>query len=172
MRTYLTLLSSVAAVMLGSSSCGPSNAPIDLGGPSGSRSWSENLDGSPRRGIDEGALFYLGSTFMIWTDASRGIASRTAQDSSGVRCSGVTYGEGDRNLTFECTIDPDGRGRVVIDDRNFDLAAGRLFLVKTRSDRFESRQIDRDLKSMSFGAVVPKELAEKDEEIRTFFEAD
>lgn len=165
-------LGALALVVLGCADSSPPARPRTVyGGPSGAIGWSAPLGKSdPVPGVDDGAVYAVGTALVIWGDATRGAGG--GQGSIGNQ---AATGDGyldthDRGkVEFRFSITPARTGRVTVDGTDYDLANGNLFLVSTRGKPTRIKQLRRELSGMDLEPVYFQALGEKDPEIRAFF---
>lgn len=143
------------------------------GGPNGTLSWNADSDiRNPVPGIDQGAVFAAGKSFVVWGDSTRG-----AGGGSGSSGRGGASGEGyidsleGHSLEFAYDARDDGTGSATVDGVRYDLAAGNLLLVRWDGRRYVVRPLRRNLEGLALEPGYFKALAGDDAEIRDFFAA-
>ena len=73
-------------------------------------------------------------------------------------------------MNVECYVTERMKGSVTIDEQEYDLANGSLFLVSFRSPQIRVRQINQDIYDMTVEGETRKQLFERAPEIRAFYE--
>lgn len=167
MRTVVSLWLCVLA-----SGCGISAAPISpFGGPDGTVVWDSPVNTKePVPGIDRGAVHAVGKAFIVWGDHSRGAGgSSHSIGSQGVEGSGYLETDGGGKCEFRYATKDGKTGRVTLDDVDFDLANGNVFLVAAEGNRFRVKQLRRDLGWMKLAPEFFQSFARNDRDIRAFF---
>ena len=65
---------------------------------------------------------------------------------------------------------PDGRRATFrIDDKQYDLSEGALFVIKAKVDKVEVHQLNRDLGALPFDSAVIGEFLKNDAEVQKIF---
>lgn len=135
---------SVACVFALGCGGGPAEGP--LSGQAGIHNWTNALAGrDPKPGLDAGAAYFIGSAFLVWSDASS-VQGKSETNPQGTVCQGrLGYEAPAETIDFRCET-VDGRsGKVVIGGTTYALADGGLFLVARRAGKVDVLQLQRDL---------------------------
>jgi hypothetical protein len=154
------------------SGCGRTPAPagLDLGGPSGTMTWS--LPGGKHNalpGIDQGSVYRMGTVFVVWSDAPGGGGGSSSGSSQGVKCKGSLVGKDGRRIEFNCETTDGKTGQVTVDGRPYNLADGNLFLVSTAEDQTRTKQLKRALREVKLERESLEAFGRNDPDIVDFF---
>jgi hypothetical protein len=151
------------------SGCGRAPAPVnpDVGGPNGLITWMPAGNDNPVPGIDQGTVYHLGRTFVLWSDAGGG-GTTSSTNVQGVKCQGSLLGHGGR-VEFICETSDGKTGLVTISEVAYDLAKGNVFLLSTGGERAQVKQLKRDLSKLKFERAELEALARNDPDIAGFF---
>lgn len=149
-------------------SCQPAPPSIPLVGTSGSRLWSGPAGGVP--GLDSGHIRYMGNLLVIWAaDASEsGGGSTSGKD--GVHGDGFLTLKNGRKVNYSFRLPDAKSGTLTLDGTEYDLANGRVFLVKPAGDKLEVKQIEKDFSTTEFNGADLAAIGRGESAIRTFFE--
>jgi hypothetical protein len=152
--------------------CGCRPAPVTPGSEqTGSVTWSMPADGSGVPGLDGGSCYFIGSRFVVWAaDGRGGGGGSSTSGSAGTKGDGYVLLNGGRKVAFNFTLPAGGAGKATVDGTDFDLAKGRLFLVKPAGDKLEVRQVDAELPGWNAGSPDMAAVGRATPEIKTFFE--
>ena len=126
-------------------------------------------------GIDDGSVYFggyrEGTAIIIWTDTlSCKFPIKHTWDGAS-RCAkyaGYIKSPSAPKINVECYVADRMKGSITINQQQYDLANGSLFLISFRSPQIRVGQIDHDIY-----AITPKDkmqLVEDVPEIRAFFE--
>jgi len=165
------LFAAAAAVLLGLTGCNrPPDIAISIGGPSGTSTWAHALPGDRSTpGIDEGSAYWAGRLLVIWSDSPNGTTAGSTGGPNGFTADGWLTTRDRRRVPFKATS-PDGKtGKLVIDGVEYDLAAGRLFLVATSGGKVQVKQLATDWSGLNLESPDFRAFAKGDREIQTFF---
>jgi hypothetical protein len=148
----------------------PAVAPVtNVGGPSGIITWTASAAKEKAvRGVDEAAVFYEGTSFVIWSDFSGGGGS-SSSGSDGMRCRGRVLARDGRKVAFSCQTKDGKTGPVTVGESNYDLKDGNLFLVTYDGERLRVSQLKRDLGNLQFTRDELEAFARQDQELVGFF---
>ena len=158
----------ISILMLGCSKK-PSNSSPNLGGPTGTISWMATAKEQLEPGINQGSIYHLGSTFIVWTDGAGGGGGSSSSNSQGVKCQGQLQTEGGQKVEFRCETKDGKKWNAAINEVDYDLADGNLFLVRAEGDQIQVKQLKRTLEQQKFDRESVQALAKRDAEIATFF---
>jgi hypothetical protein len=134
----------------------PVPATPDLGGPTGTITWSPAGKDSTLPGIDQGNVYHLGKAFVVWADAGGGGGGSSSGDMRGVKCQGNLQGQDGRRIEFFCETKDGKTGQATINGAAYELAAGNLFLVST-----QGKQSRVTLQDSIFAGETTKEGPER-----------
>lgn len=136
---------------------------------------------SPRRkvyGVDEGSAYLgrygQGSAIIIWTDLlSCGFPIEATWDRTrnGAKYAGYVKSPSGLRVNVECFLADRMKGSMQIDQHEYDLADGSLFLISFRSPQIRVGQVNQDIYATTWAGRGRKQLVEDIPEIRDFFEA-
>jgi hypothetical protein len=108
---------------------------------------------------------------VVWTDlpgSSSSFLPPITTKPEGYVFEGLHRGPDGREVNCRCATRDGQTGTVKIGDETFDLAKGSLFLVSTRGDHNQVRQLQRDTSRLKSDDL--KDLARTDPDIMGFFE--
>jgi Flp pilus assembly protein TadD len=112
-----------------------------------------------------GGLLGDKKVFVIWGDRREELdACGVNWNDSGVRYSGDFCG-----AACECVTSDGKSGIMRLAGQSYSLADGAFFLISNRDEKLRVLQLRRDLAPIRYEERHFRELAESDEEIRTFF---
>jgi len=161
------------ALLLGVTGAGcnrPSAAAISVGGPTGTATWSHFPDGGPPApGIDEGSAYFAGQLFVIWSDSPHGTSAGSTGGPDGFTADGAITTRERRRVSFRATSSDGQSGKVVIDGIDYDLAAGKLFLVATGGGTVKVKQMAKDLSGLHLEKPDFRAFAIGEPDIVAFF---
>ena len=136
---------------------------------------------SPRRkvyGVDEGSAYVgrygKGTAIIIWTDLlSCGFPIEATWDRTRncARYAGYTESPSGVRVNVECFVADRMKGSMRIDEQEYDLANGSLFLISFRSPQIRVGQVSQDIYATTSFGRGRKQMVEDIPEIRDFFEA-
>jgi len=167
-------------------SSAPSHMPGERGCGTGTLTWGGN-DYEEVPGIYWAYIQHYckeGIEIAVWTDFTTALSGSNAgarkQGREITNNSGSQHSElsGDRavngfieantNVEYSFLMDSAGQGKGLINDIEYDLQAGTLFLVATKGEVLDIRQVNYNLASISAEDI--KLLATRHPEITSFFE--
>src|SRR5262249_24575452 len=106
------------------------SSPPDLGGPSGTITWSSfSQNEKPQRGIDQASIYYEGTVFVVWSDFDGGSGGSSSSNGQSIKGHGRVRSRDNRQVDFRFETKDGKTGPVTINEVNYDLADGGLFLV-------------------------------------------
>ena len=153
------------------SGCSPGPTTTTAGEPSGSKSWSMPADGSGVPGLDGGSIYYIGTRFVVWAaDGRGGGGGSTTSGRDGTAGDGHVLLSGGHRVAFRFSLPAGGSGTATVNGADYDLAKGRLFLVKPAGEKLEVRQLDADLSGIHPGKADLGAVGRANPEIKAFFE--
>lgn len=144
--------------------------PSGWGGMSSSTVSGDDIAGKGRLtpGIDFGS-FSAAKAVFIWGDFSGGGGGSVETDKDKLECSGWVLNSVDgRRVQFTGETRDGKSGRVTVEGREYDLAAGGLFLVSARRG-YRVLQLKRDLARFQDAQQLFSELRKSDPEVVEFF---
>jgi hypothetical protein len=147
----------------------PANTSPNLGGPNGTISWTATDKDHPEPGINQGSIYHLGTTFVVWTDSPRGGGGSSSSNSQEVKCQGNLQTEGGQRVEFRCETKDAKKWSATINKVDYDLADGNLFLVRAEGNQIQVKQLKRKLEPLTFDRERLQALAKSDAEIAAFF---
>ena len=153
------------------SGCARPGAPpvTNVGGPSGIITWTASpANEKAVRGVDEGAVYYEGTTFVVWSNFSGGGGS-SSSGADGMKCRGHVLSREGRRVDFSCQTKDGKSGPVTVGESNYDLKEGNLFLLTYDGDRLRVSQLKRDLGNLQFKRDKLEAFARQDPELVGFF---
>lgn len=149
--------------------CGPSGNTFDRGGPSGSRSWSGAKAGVP--GLDSGHCHYVGKLLLVWApEASGGGGGSTQGGQDGITGHGQVIFRNGKEAKFTFRMPDTKTGTADFEGKTYQLAEGRVFLLKPDRDRVVVKQVTKDLSGIDPSKADLAEIGRADPEIKGFFE--
>ena len=169
MKLAKCFFATVGACMLGGCGSASSPAPPSLGGPTGFITWTGIGKDNPLPGIDQGSVYHLGTTFVLWSDAAGGGGGSSSGNSQGVKCQGNVLGRDGRRVEFNCDTKDAKTGQATINGATYDLAAGTLFLLSTEGLRSQVKQLKRNLSDLKFERDSLEAFGRNDPDIAGFF---
>ena len=142
----------------------------------GCTSWRTSNVSRRVHGIDDGSAYFggyrEGTAIIIWTDilaCGFPIKATWYKASKCAKYAGYIKPIGSRKINVECYVADILKGSMTINQQEYDLANGSLFLISFRSPQIRVGQINHDVY-----AITPKnrsQLVEDAPEIRAFYEA-
>jgi hypothetical protein len=166
-----TINAILLASLLATGCTRPQNASVpDLGGASGAITWSASVDNNkPVPGIDQASIYYAGTAFVVWSDFDGGVGSNSSSDVHGVTGQGRMTSRDGRRIEFQFATKDGNTGPVTIDEAQYELKNGGLFLVSAHNGGLLVKQLERDLRELRFERASLEAFARNDPEIRSFF---
>jgi hypothetical protein len=142
----------------------------DLGGPGGTITWSASGESQkPVTGIDEASVFYVGRTFVVWAAFDGGAGGNWSGNMHGVKGEGRVWSREHGQVEFRFETKDGRSGAVTINETEYDLKDGGLFLVSANADQYQIKQLKRDMKDVKFNRESLAAFARNDAEILAFF---
>jgi hypothetical protein len=171
MKLLISSLLAIASAGVLVFGCGrtPNPAGPSVGGPNGFITWTPAGKDKPWPGIDQGSVYHLGTTFVLWSDAPGGGGGSSSSNAQGVQCQGSVLGREGRRIEFHCNTKDGKTGRVTINGADYNLADGNLFLVATEGDRIQVKQLKRSLGTLKFERETLEAFGKNDPDIAGFF---
>jgi len=128
-------------------------------------------------GIDDGSA-YLGGyregfAIIIWTDIMAcgfPIGATWDGTSNCAKYAGYLKSPSAPKINVECYVAERMKGSMTINQQEYDLANGSLFLISFRSPQIRVVQINQDIYAMTTKSEARKQLVESVPEIRAFFD--
>jgi hypothetical protein len=161
----------VAAACTGCRPGAPDTA-ITTGGPTGSKLWTGTGDGPGVPGLDGGGHCHcVGKLLLVWAaDATGGGGGSTGGPHGISGESRVTF-RGGRTATVTFHLPDERSGTAQFEGTEYQLANGRVFLLKLVGDKVVVKQVDKDLSGIDLPTADFAAAGRADPVIRTFFEA-
>ena len=129
-------------------------------------------------GIDDGSAYSgryrEGTAIIVWTDilaCSFPIEATWDKTSNCAKYAGYLKSPRGLKINVECYVAERMKGSMTINQQEYDLANGSLFLISFRSPQIRVGQINQDIYAITSIAEARRQLVENVPEIRTFFEA-
>jgi hypothetical protein len=154
-------------------------AGCDSGQPQGwgvrSIEWSHFAAGEPEKpGIDQASVrlgsYGKGTALVVWSDGRGGtIGSNYDRQRGGVHYAGEILADDGRRIAIDCLATDLAKGTATIDRQKFDLASGRVLLVKTSGGGLVVEQLARDPDTLPQEVEALRKFAARDAEIQAFF---
>jgi hypothetical protein len=142
----------------------------DLGGPSGTVTWSASAEAKqPVPGIDQASICYAGKTFVVWSAFDGGGGSNWSANVHGVKGHGRLWSRDDAYVEFQFETKDGKTGPVTINEIQYDLEKGGLFLVLAVGGEVQIQQLKRDMADVKFDGESLAAFARNDAEISGFF---
>ena len=142
----------------------------DLGGPSGTVTWSASAEAKqPVPGIDQASICYAGKTFVVWSAFDGGGGSNWSANVHGFKGQGRLWSRDHGHVQFQLETKDGKTGPVTINEVEYDLENGGLFLVSTVNDEIQIEQLKRDMSAVKFERESLAAFARQDAEITAFF---
>ena len=137
---------------------------------------SEVSDGTVIRWLEEPSAYtsahYLGLdgriVLVVWSDIAGESSSNSTSSGGVVTLHGESTSKDGRKLVWRCDATADGAGTLTLDDREFDLAEGRIFLVSMADDSCKVQQLKRGTIATSTIDRKIREFAQE-QEVAAFF---
>jgi len=138
-------------------------------------SWRTSSAKQKVHGIDDGSAYFggyrEGFAIIIWTDTlacSFPIKPTWDQAGNCAKYAGYIKSPSAPKINVECYVVDRMKGSITINQQQYDLANGALFLLSFRSPQIRVGQIDHDIYAVTTKNL--KQLAQDVSEIRAFFE--
>lgn len=159
-------------VILMMSGCSQPAATVTTGGETnGVKTWSMPASGGGVAGLDGGSVFYIGDRFAVWAAEGRGGGGgSTTSGRTGTFGDGYVLLSGNRKAGFTYSLPTGQAGTAKVDGVEYDLAKGRLLLIKPEGDKLVVRQVDVDLSVQKLGTADLASFGRSIPLIRSFFE--
>jgi len=125
----------------------------------------------PRRGIDQASIFHAGAAFVVWSDFDGGGGGSWSGNVQGVKRHGRLMSRENR-VEFHFKTKDEKTGPVIINEEQYDLANGGLFLVSASDSPIRVKQLKRDMRNVKFEKESLQEFAKDDADIVAFFADD
>jgi hypothetical protein len=146
-----------------------SSSPV-LDGPSGSVTWSASANTEkPLPGIDQASICYVGRAFVVWSAFDGGGGSNWSSNVHGVKGHGRLWSRDDAYVEFQFETKDGKTGPVTINEVQYDLENGGLFLVLAEGGEVQIQQLKRDMADLKFDRESLAAFARNDAEISGFF---
>ena len=144
----------------------------------GCTSWQRSSAGRKVHGIDNGSAYFggyrEGTAIIIWTDVlacSFPIKATWDKASKCAKYSGYLKSRSSPKINVECYVANRMNGSMMINQQEYDLANGSLFLIRFRSPQIRVGQINQDIYAITPKGKDRRQLVEDVPEIRAFYEA-
>jgi hypothetical protein len=160
----------VASLLLAGCNRPQASTAPDLGGPSGTISWSATAETEkPLAGIDQASICYAGTAFVVWSAFDGGGSSGQTSSVSGVKGQGRLWSLADGDVEFRFATEDGKSGTATINEAQYNLEDGGLFLVAANDGQVQVKQLKRDLRDVKFDREGLAAFARNDAEIVAFF---
>ena len=141
------------------------------------KTWQSTSANRKVHGIDDGSAYFggyrEGFSIIIWTDIMAcGFPIKAAWDktSNCAKYSGHLKSASGQKIDVECYVADRMKGLMTINQQEYDLANGSLFLISFRSPQIRVVQINQDIYAMTTKGKAWKQLLENAPEIKAFYE--
>jgi hypothetical protein len=121
---------------------------------------------------DQGAVYHLGTVFVIWTDGSAGGYGSSHTTRQSMKCQGNLRTRDGRTVEFQCETPDRKTGQATVNVVTYDLKEGNLFLVTTEGDQIKVKQLKRNLSDLKFDRDSLQAFGKKDPDVAEFFAKD
>jgi len=156
----------IAALFSGCSSAS-TNSGNSAGGPTGSSLWVGTATDVP--GLESGHVSYVGKLIVVWAADGTGGGGNMSGDAEGIRGDGlITFRTGQKS-SYTYRIPKKNSGVAVFEGVEYQLAAGRVFLLKVVNGKVTVKQHDKDVSGIDFPAADFPAIGRADPAIREFF---
>lgn len=171
MHARLTPALLVAATLGGCRPAPPAGVRATVGESNGTKTWSMPSDGTGVPGLDGGTVYFVGTRFVVWAADGRGGGGGGTSDSrTGSSGDGRVMLTGDRTVPFTYSLPAGQPGTATVNGTAYNLADGRVFLVKPDGDKLVVKQVAVDLPGVNLGEADLAALGRATPAIRAFFE--
>jgi hypothetical protein len=159
----------LAAIGIGCRREAPANS-IATGGSTGSKLWTGTSEGVP--GLDGGGnCYFVGKLLLLWAaDATSGGGAPTTGGSDGISGASRFNFRGGRTSTVTFHISDERSGTVQCEGTEYQLANGRVFLLKLVGDKVVVKQVTKDLSDIDPLSADLAAIGRADPAIKAFFE--
>jgi hypothetical protein len=148
----------------------PSPARPALDTSHGELSWSAVNTDRPVPGIDAATVYYLSTTFVLWSDVEVGESGGgITSTEGGLQYRGSLRGRDGKRFEFRCETSDGKTGSANLDGKPFNLADGNLFLVCTEPGLSRVKQLKRDMNKLKIDRESLAAFGGKDAQIVDFF---
>ncbi len=106
---------------------------------------------------------------MLWSDLPNGGGGSTSSNRQGISCTGKMVGSDGAVLKFAVKSGDGKTGTATIAGQSYDLGKGGLFLATADGNSWRIKQLNRNLEQLEIDKESLRELAERDDEIKSFF---
>ena len=144
----------------------------------GCTSWQTSSARRKVHGIDDGSAYFggyrEGTAIIIWTDilaCSFPIKATWDKDGKCAKYAGYLKSPSVPKINVECYVADRMKGSMTINQQEYDLANGSLFLISFRSPQIRVGQINQDIYAITPKGEDRRQLVEDVPEIRAFYEA-
>ncbi len=127
-------------------------------------------------GVDNGSAYFggynKGTAIIVWVNSMAcklKIKDSWDKTRKCVKYGGYIESVSHRKVNIECFVEERMKGSVTIDEKEYDLANGSLFLINIRSAQPKVEQIEQDIYDIT--PKTRKQLVEDVPEIKAFFES-
>jgi hypothetical protein len=154
------------------SGCKPQQraSPPELGGSSGSVTWSASADAKKAvPGIDQASICYVGRAVVVWSAFDRGGYSYSSSNVHGAKGHGRVWSNDVGDVEFQFETKDGKSGAVKVNEAQYELADGNLFLVSAVGGEIQIKQLKRDMSDVKFERESLAAYAKNDAEIAAFF---
>lgn len=165
--TRRVVLAGLVGVLCGG--CRPGGA--NLSEPIGVRVWTAPAGEPDVPGLDSGHCYYVGKLLLVWTSAGPGGGGNTVSDRGGVGGVGRATFRNNKVVDFSFRLPDEAAGTAVVDQSEYDLARGRVLLVRHDGEKAVVKQVGMDLSGFNALAADFAAVGRADPAIKAFFDA-
>jgi hypothetical protein len=124
-------------------------------------------------GLDGGGhCHYVGKLLLVWAaDASGGGGGSSTSGTHGIKGESRVTFRGGRTATVTFHTPDERSGTAAAEGVEYQLANGRVFLLKLAGDNVVVKQLDKDLSGIDLSTADYPAIGKADPAIRAFFEA-
>ena len=174
MKAVLVRLAAACLVAATCSGCRPGapDTAIAAGGPTGSKLWTGTGGGAGVPGLDGGGhCHYVGKLLLVWAADATGGGGSTTGGPHGIRGESRVTFRGGRTVTVTFHIPDERSGTAQVEGAEYQLANGRVVLLKLVADKVVVKQVTMDLTGIDLAAADFAAVGRADPAIRAFFGA-
>lgn len=170
MRSSIAGAFVLAALCMMLQGCRRQQGAQSFDGPGGVLTWDETGgSASSLPGIDQATVYYESSVLVVWSDFDKGGGGRSGENSHGAEGHGRLESRDHGAVEFHYEIKGSQAGMLTVNETDYNLAAGRLFLVSAADEQVAVKQLQRDLRDLRFDRKSLQAFARGDSEIAAFF---
>ena len=114
-------------------------------------------------------MYYLGTAFVIWSDATGGGGGSSTENAEGIKGRGNLHTRDQRRVEFRVESKDGKTGQAMINGAVFELADGSLFLVAAEGEQSRVKQLKRNMADLKFDRKSLEAFGRNDPDIADFF---